>query len=442
VNILDTTRRVREGLMPAGVYSDAAIHHAERQRIFAKTWNFVAHEAEIPNAGDFVLRQIAGDSFIVVRGNDGKVRVLLNMCRHRGMQVCRSEAGTTERFRCPYHAWTYSNTGALALVPFQGDVLGPDESRRQGLGLAEPAQTAMYRGMVFATLNAEAPPLDEFLGDFRFFLDIYFHQSEGGIDIRGPQRWRINSNWKIGAENFVGDSYHTPHTHVSVVEVGLFREPKASRRREGALYWAAPGGGTTYKLPTTDFEENLAYIGYPPEMVARMASTWTPEQQRLVGPAGFMVSAATLFPNVSLVHNWPAVHEGTDVVPFISLRQWHPVSATETEVYSWFVVDRLAPDWFKADSYKAYLMCFGSSGMFEQDDVENWTSITTVSQGAMASQVELELRLGFDPSTGEVLGTPVANWPAPGRAYTGYGEFNQRELLTMWADHLEREPAG
>ena len=78
------------------------------------------------------------------------------------------------------------------------------------------------------------------------------------MEVRGPQRWLIQSNWKIGAENFSGDSYHTPHTHVSVVEIGLFMEPKANRRKEGALYWAGAGGGTTYKLPTDDFDKNMA----------------------------------------------------------------------------------------------------------------------------------------------------------------------------------------
>ena len=63
----------------------------------------------------------------------------------------------------------------------------------------------------------------------------------------------------------------------------------------------------------------------------------------MVGEAGFMVSAATIFPNLSFVHNWPRVHEGAHVVPFISTRLWQPISATETEVLSWFVVDQNTP---------------------------------------------------------------------------------------------------
>jgi hypothetical protein len=225
------------------------------------------------------------------------------------------------------------------------------------------------------------------------------------------------------------------------VEIGLFRAPKAHKRKEGALYFAGSGGGTTYKLPTPDFEQNLEHVGYPPEMVARMRTRWTPEQQTLVGESRFMVSAATLMPNLSLVHNWPQVNADGLVVPFISIRLWQPVSATRTEVYSWFAVDKLAPEWFKSASYKAYLMCFGTSGMFEQDDVENWTSITSVARGQLAQRILLNSRMGLG-ADGALLQEPLADWPGPGRAFTGFGEYNQREVLRLWGTYLSADGDG
>jgi len=436
-DIDSAVRRVRAGRFPAGIYSDPEVHSLERARLFPRTWQFLAHDSEIPAPGDFVVRRILDDSFIVVRDDAGTVRVLLNVCRHRGMQVCRSEAGRATLFRCPYHAWTYRNTGELVGVPFHLDAYGGDPGLdRADRGLVAPARVDSYNGLIFANLDPGAPDLTTALGGMSYFLDLYTHQSDEGPEFRGPQRWRVACNWKIGAENFSGDSYHTPHTHTSVVEIGLFHEPKANKRKEGALYFADGGGGTTYKLPTTDFDDNMAYLGYPPEMVARMRAVWSPAQQALAGEAGFMVSAATVFPNLSLVHNWPVVHEGGSLIPFISVRMWQPVSATETEVYSWFVVDRNAPEPYKRDSYKAYLMCFGSSGMFEQDDVENWTSITSVSKGYLGSRVELDSTMGLAPGGG-VLHQPIGHWPGPGRAYTGYGEYNQRAVLSKWADYME-----
>jgi hypothetical protein len=351
------------------------------------------------------------------------------------MQVCRSELGNTSHFRCPYHAWTYKNTGELAGVPFHEEAYGGEEGlRRQGTALLSPPRVDTFNGLIFATLDTDAPDLREYLGGFGFYLDLYLRQSPSGAEIHGPQRFRIKANWKIAAENFSGDSYHTPHTHASVVEISLFREPKAHKRKEGALYFSTVGGGTTYKLPTIDFRENLRYVGYPDEMVDRMEQVWSDGQKAMIGEAGFMVSAATVLPNLSFVHNWPLVNADGLIVPFISLRLWQPVSATETEVFSWFAVDREAPDWFKAASSKAYLMCFGSSGMFEQDDVENFASITQMARGQMAQRLNLNNRMGLGRD-GAPLVAPL-DWPGPGRAYQGFGEYNQRDLLSLWCDYL------
>src|SRR6202034_3331212 len=73
------------------LFSDPEVYEAEQRYLFGRCWNIVAHASEIPDAGDYVMRRIAGDSVIVTRDRDGEVSVLLNVCAHRGMQVCRSE---------------------------------------------------------------------------------------------------------------------------------------------------------------------------------------------------------------------------------------------------------------------------------------------------------------------------------------------------------------
>ena len=438
MNLQRVIEDVQKGMIPAKLYSDPEIFDIERRRVFGHAWLFLAHESEIRDPGDYVVRRIVDDSFIICRDEAGEVRVLFNMCLHRGMQVCRSEIGNTSHFRCPYHAWTYSNSGDLVGVPFHRDAYGGEEGlKKQGVGLLPAPRVATYAGLIFASLDANAPELTDYLGDFRFYLDFYLRHSEEGPDFRGPQRFRVNANWKIGAENFAGDTYHTPHTHASVADIDLFSATKARKRKEGALFFAGAGGGTTYKLPTANFRENLLHIGYPDGMIDRMESIWSPEHHTMIGQAVFMPSAATLLPNLSFVHNWPIVNSEGLTTPFVSVRLWQPVSATETEVLSWFVVDQNAPEWYKASSYKAYIMCFGTSGMFEQDDVENWTSITTVSKGLMADRLNLNSRMGLKRD-GSPVNEPI-DWPAPGRAYQGFGEYNQRDLLGLWCNLMSKD---
>ncbi len=434
---------VRRGMIPAHIYNDNDLFTLERERLFNRAWMFVGHESEIPQEGDYVVRRVLDDSFIITRDSNGHVRALFNMCLHRGMQVCRAEMGNASNFRCPYHGWTYRNDGRLTGLPFHREAYGGDGGFDKGQTLLPAPNLAAYNGMIFLNLDPRAQPLREFLGDFAFYLDYYTKQSANGLQVKGPQRWRIKANWKIGAENFSGDMYHTPHTHASIVEIGLFREPKAQKRKDGATYWASCGGGTTYKLPPGGFDERMRYVGYPDEMITRIKEVWSPAQQKVVAEDGFMFSAATCFPNLSFVHNWPKL-AGSDsrneraVLPFISIRQWQPISANETEVCSWFAVDSAAPEHFKKASYQAYLMCFGSTGMFEQDDVENWVSLTTTAGGSMARRLLLNSRMGLFADDSPVIDALVPeSFHGPGRAQVGYNEYNQRELLKLWAQQLE-----
>jgi hypothetical protein len=86
-------------------------------------------------------------------------------------------------------------------------------------------------------------------------------------------------------------------------------------------------------------------------------------------------------------------------------------------------------------------MCFGSTGMFEQDDVENWVSLTSTAAGSMARRLLLNSRMGILEDGTEVVSELTRDrFHGPGSARTGYSEYNQRALLNRWADDLEKPP--
>lgn len=99
------------------VLTDPDVYRLELDRLFARSWIVVAHESEIPNPGDFVSRYIGEDPVIVTRTRTGEIKILLNVCSHQGMGVCRAEMGNATQFRCPYHGWVYDQTGRFLGSP-------------------------------------------------------------------------------------------------------------------------------------------------------------------------------------------------------------------------------------------------------------------------------------------------------------------------------------
>jgi phenylpropionate dioxygenase-like ring-hydroxylating dioxygenase large terminal subunit len=150
------------GTVDRRMFSDPDVYRVELEHIFARAWNFMAHETQIPNPGDFFSTFIGEDRVIVVRDKDGDIQVLLNTCRHRGNAVCRAEEGHASSFMCTYHGWTYDLQGSLIGVPGLKEIYH-DDLKREEWGLIKAAKVDSYGGFIFATLDPDAPPLDEYL---------------------------------------------------------------------------------------------------------------------------------------------------------------------------------------------------------------------------------------------------------------------------------------
>src|ERR1043166_3045657 len=99
--------------LPGGFYWDAEVYRLDLERVWRDGWLFAAHSCELAKAGDYVTLQVDADSLLVIRGEDGVVRGLHNVCRHRGSLICTEPAGHAHRLVCPYHQWTYASNGSL-----------------------------------------------------------------------------------------------------------------------------------------------------------------------------------------------------------------------------------------------------------------------------------------------------------------------------------------
>ena len=201
-----------EYLVDNRVYTDQRVFDLEMENIFLKVWNFVCHESEIPEPGDFMTATIAGQPIIVCRNREGRVRAFFNTCRHRGAQVEFARSGNTKAFTCLYHLWTYDLDGGLIGVPeieAYETSYNPKGLCKEEFGLVPVRLDSLHR-LVFVTFDDATPPLDEFLGDMAGLLEHPF--SSPDFHIKVVRQNTLRANWKMQPENS-RDGYHAPLLH-------------------------------------------------------------------------------------------------------------------------------------------------------------------------------------------------------------------------------------
>ncbi len=192
--------------LPAWCYDDADFFAAERERVFAPSWQLVCHDSDIARPGDWHTLDFLGESLVAVRGEDGQVRVFSNVCRHRGARILDGARGCARRLTCPYHAWTYDLQGRLAGVPNRADYPQMDRDRH---GL-RPVEHEIWHGFIFVRLHGGGPSVAQMMAPYEDQIAPYRF-----ADMRALGRVTLRPravNWKIIADNY-SDALHIPVAH-------------------------------------------------------------------------------------------------------------------------------------------------------------------------------------------------------------------------------------
>jgi p-cumate 2,3-dioxygenase alpha subunit len=351
------------------VFVSTDVLEREQHALFDKCWIYVGHASELRNPGDFKTRFVAGRPIIFVRDREGKVRALINSCRHRGATVCREREGNARNFYCLYHGWTYQTDGALRNVP--GEDAYPSGFDKKDMGLIAAPRLEAYRDFYFLNFDADAEPLEQYLAGAKDYIDLVVDQSPSGRMeiISGTQEYDIRANWKLLIENSV-DDYHLIATHATWLNY---------MRNSGVNVMPPRGSGQL--LPTKGAGKDLGnghlttdnpnFRGRP---VAKWISIYGEEAKadieairaELVSRLGEARAARVADTNRNLVI-FPnlVINDGSSV----TVRYFYPVAPDHMRVVAWALGPVEETEAQRARRLHAFLTFYGPGGFATPDDV-------------------------------------------------------------------------
>lgn len=228
----------------AKFYFDNDIYLAEIKNIFQRNWLYFCHQSQIPEVGDYISGEIAGQSIYVIRSKDGDINGFFNVCQHRAHQLLTGSGHVKNTFRCPYHSWTYDTEGNLRGAPKCEAVKGfsRDNIKLQRIGVD------VIGGFVFVNLDPSAKPLSQ--SDPHFGEKLLAMCPEAGqLCFAKRQDFSIKANWKVVVENFL-ENYHSFYSGPAHGQLSDIIDQDTYRWTiEGKVIEFLGKGGTAEKLP-------------------------------------------------------------------------------------------------------------------------------------------------------------------------------------------------
>ncbi len=194
--------------------SQQAFDH-DVERVFFKYWLLAGHESSAPNVGDYFLFEMAGESIIIVRGQDRALRAFANVCRHRGSHICKSQQGHATVLVCPYHAWAYNLDGTLRSARYM-----PKDFDKSAHGL-KPVKLEVVEGLVFLSLADK--PLNFDIAR-KTISEAFKAYGWAKAKVAHRQTYPVTANWKLAVENYL-ECYHCTPSHPEYSKLHALEQP-------------------------------------------------------------------------------------------------------------------------------------------------------------------------------------------------------------------------
>ncbi|WP_322059613.1 aromatic ring-hydroxylating dioxygenase subunit alpha [Paraburkholderia sp. J63] len=415
------------------VYLDQEVFDLEMERLFHRTWVYLGHTSQVPNAGDYLTVDIAREPLVMVRQADGSVRVLKNRCAHKGAKLVSAPSGNTGKFfRCPYHAWTYKTDGKPLAIPLKNGYEGTRMTEcPSGQGLTAVANVETYRGFVFVRLSDEGPTFSEYFGDSLSSIDNMADRSpEGELEIAGGcLRYMHNCNWKMFVEN-LNDTMHPMVAHESSAGTAkkLWDGKSADEPKPMAIEQFVPfvsGYDFFDGMGVRVFENGHSYTGVNfsihssysalPEYEQKLAAAWGEEKAKQV--LGTARHNTVYYPSLTIKGAIQAI------------RVVRPIAPDKTLVESWTFRLKGAPDALLQRTLTYSRLINSPMSVVGHDDLHAYRAI---QEGLAANgNAWVSLHRDYRADEGEAQDLTV----------NGTSEISMRNQFRAWARYMAPQAA-
>ncbi len=348
------------------IFTNEDLFALEMKHIFESNWVYLAHESQIPENNDYYTTFIGRQPIVITRDKSGTLNAVINACAHKGAMLCRRKQGNKGSFTCPFHGWTFSNTGKLLKVKDAKTTQYPDQFGKDGShDLTRVARFESYRGFLFGSLNADVAPLEEFLGETKVIIDQIVDQAPEGLEVlRGNSSYIYDGNWKLQMENGC-DGYHVSSVHWNYATT-MERRSETGTKAVDANSWSKSVAGV-YGF------ENGHILLWTNTKNPEVRPVWNRREEiaARVGEekAGFIVNQTRnlgIYPNVFLMDQFST-----------QIRVIRPLDVGRTEVTIFCFAPKGESAEDRAHRIRQYEDFFNVSGMGTSDDLEEFRACQT-----------------------------------------------------------------
>jgi len=355
------------------MFTDPRLFDLEMEHIFEGNWLYLAHESQIPQSNDYYTTHMGRQPIFIARNKVGELNAFINACSHRGAMLCRFKSGNKATYTCPFHGWTFNNSGKLLKVKDPKHAGYPESFDCDGShDLKRLARFENYRGFLFGSLSDAVPELCDYLGETRVIIDQMVDQAPLGLEVlRGSSSYVYDGNWKLQIENGA-DGYHVSSVHWNYsATMGRRNYEAEGTRTVDANGWSKSLGG----VYAFDHGHILLWTRLlNPEVRPVHAHREALAERLGQARADFIVDQTRnlcLYPNVYLMDQFST-----------QIRVVRPLAVDKTEVtiYCMAPIGESAQE--RATRIRQYEDFFNVSGMGTPDDLEEFRACQTGYQGA------------------------------------------------------------